>query len=514
MSSTASRILKNTGWLYAKMGITMFISLYTTRLILNGLGASDFGIYNIVGGSIAMLGFLNSSMASATQRFMNYSEGEGNETKKTIIFNVSYFLHLGISTIVAIILSVAGFIFFNGILSIPTERMVAAYVVYGSLIVSTVFTVMSVPYEAVLNSHENMKFYSLVGISESLLKLAVAFACIHTNYDKLIAYGILMALIPIFSRLVMRVYCHQKYRECIVSFRKFYDKKIIREMTSFAGWNFLGSSSSMIGNYGNGLVMNHFWGSVLNASMGIAGQLDGMLHTLSNNMLKALNPIITKTEGSGNRQAMLETTFTGSKMSFFLFSVVCIPAFIEMPFILNIWLKNVPEWAVVFTRLQLLRTLIEQYTSTFGVAINAEGRIAKMNIVDAMFNIVPLVISAILFYFGISPISLYILNIAVYGFGQMGSKVFFMHNNCQMTYLLFFKQLFIPLSLASSFIFATNLGIFYLLTDSFSRVISICCISILLHILLFYIIVLNRKERQTVHNLLRHIKRIKQGNEH
>ena len=141
--STANRVIKNTGFLYAKMGITMFISLYTTRLILNSLGASDFGIFNIVGGAISMLGFLNAAMASATQRFMSYSEGEGNKEKQKSIFNVSFILHLIISIIVGLSLFIAGYFFFNGILNIPENRILAAKVVYGSLIVSTIFTIMT-----------------------------------------------------------------------------------------------------------------------------------------------------------------------------------------------------------------------------------------------------------------------------------------------------------------------------------------------------------------------------------
>ena len=160
MSSTANRVVKNTGFLYAKMGITMFISLYTTRLILNSLGAADFGIFNIVGGAIAMLGFLNAAMAGATQRFMSYSEGEGNKKKQKSIFNISILLHFFIALAAGIALLIAGYFFFNGILNIPADRIFAAKVVYGSLIVSTMFTVMSVPYDAVLNAHENMKYYA------------------------------------------------------------------------------------------------------------------------------------------------------------------------------------------------------------------------------------------------------------------------------------------------------------------------------------------------------------------
>lgn len=501
MSSTASRIIKNTGWLYAKMGITMFISLYTTRLILLGLGASDFGIYNIVGGAIAMLGFLNSAMSSATQRFMNYSEGEGNETKKKIIFNVSYYLHLGISAVVAFILIIAGFIFFHGVLNIPEERMTAAYVVYGSLIISTVFTIMSVPYAAVLNSHENMRYYSLVGIMESVLKLIVAFTCVYSAYDKLIVYGILMALIPIISRIVMRVYCNRRYNECVVSFKQYYDKQTMKEMTSFAGWNFLGSSSSMVGNYGNGLVMNHFWGTTLNAAMGVAGQLDGMLHTLSNNLLKALNPVITKTEGAGNRERMLYMTMSGSKLSFFLYSLICVPFFLEMPYILQLWLKNVPQWAIVFARLQLMRTLIEQFTCTFGSAINAEGHISRMNKVNMFLNIIPLALNIILFSAGFSPISLYIVNVLVFGVGLSASKIYFIHEICGMGYRKSILQLVVPLTIVTILILSIGYIIHLAIVDCIYRLILLITVSILLHFILYYVFVLNKQERSIVISL-------------
>lgn len=275
MSSTANRVVKNTGFLYAKMGITMFISLYTTRLILNSLGASDFGIFNIVGGAIAMLGFLNAAMASATQRFMSFSEGEGDKEKQKSIFNVSVILHLGISLIVGIALLIAGCFFFNGILNIPQDRIFASQVVYGSLIVSTMFTVMTVPYDAVMNAHENMKYYAIVGVFESLLKLAVAFICVYTRYDKLIIYGILMACIPLITLTIMRIYCHRRYEECIIAPRVYWQKRLMKEMTSFAGWNLFQTATAMITNYGLGIILNVYYGTMLNAAQGIANQLWG-----------------------------------------------------------------------------------------------------------------------------------------------------------------------------------------------------------------------------------------------
>jgi hypothetical protein len=209
------------------MGITMFISLYATRLILNSLGASDFGIFNIVGGAIAMLGFLNVAMASATQRFMSYSEGAGDKEKQKSIFNISVILHFFIAIIIGIVLLIAGYFFFHGILNIPVERIHAAQMVYYFMIVSTMLTVMTVPYDAVLNAHENMLYYAVVGIIESVLKLAVALVVVYTLADKLIIYGALMAGISLLVMMIMRVYCHKKYVECEFKPRTYYDNDLM-----------------------------------------------------------------------------------------------------------------------------------------------------------------------------------------------------------------------------------------------------------------------------------------------
>lgn len=498
MSSTANRVVKNTGFLYAKMSITMFISLYTTRLILNSLGASDFGIFNIVGGAISMLSFLNATMSSATQRFMSYSEGEGNKEKQKSIFNISLILHFVTSIIAGIILLIAGILFFNGLLDIPSTRIWAAQVVYASLIISTMFTVMTVPYEAIMNAHENMKYYAIVGVFESLLKLFVALACVYTVYDKLIVYGILMACIPLITLTIMRVYCHKHYSECTISPRKYWDKTIIKDMASFAGWNFMGSASSLIGNYGIGIVLNYFHGVTLNAAQGIANQLNGQFMAFSTNMLKALNPVIAKTEGAGNRHKMIQASSTGCKFSFYMLAFFAVPAIIEMPYLLKLWLKNVPEWAVVFTRLQLIRTLIEQSTIVFGSSLSAQGKIAQLNIINMIINFSPILLISQLFSMGYSPIMMYVVNISIFGIAAAGVKVFYMNKNCGMKYSFFFRTVLFPIS----FVFSIQLFISYIPTfyikESFIRLLIICVISSTSFLVLFWSLGITSQEKNSI----------------
>ena len=466
--SVADRVVKNTIWLYVKVGVQLFTTLLATRIVLNTLGASDFGIFNIVGGAIAMLGFLNASMAVATQRFMSYSEGEGNAERQKEIFNVSILMHLSIAAIIILALIILGFVFFNGILSIPLGRENAAYFVYASLIVSTVFTIISVPYDAVINAHENMRFYALVGIFQAVLKLLVAFACIYVTYDKLITYGILMACIPGVILVIMLSYCHKKYDECIINIRKYFNKEVLREMTNFAGWNFLGISSSMIGNYSQNIILNHFFGVLVNAAMGIIVQLCGQLMVLTNNMMKAVNPVITKLAGSKNEKEMLHWSFTSCRFSYLLFAWIAIPSCFESNYLLRIWLKNVPEWTVIFIRLQLIRTLLEQLSLGMNTALNAQNRIKKLNVQSSSLFFVALVVICYLFYLGYPPYMLFVTMIALVVV-QTILKLQLCHKYIGMDYMSYFKDVFLPSVLLTTAMVLVGFTTSYLIKECLFR---------------------------------------------
>ena len=495
MASTANRVIKNTGYLYMKMGITMFISLYTTRLVLNSLGASDFGIFNIVGGAIAMLGFLNASMASATQRFMSYSEGEGNIEKQKRIFNISIILHLMISLFVGLALLVSGYYFFNGILNIPCNRLAAAQVVYGSLVVSTMFTVMTVPYDAVMNAHENMKYYAIVGILESLLKLLVAFACVYTSYDKLIVYGILMACIPFITLTIMRVYCHKTYKECDLHPIQYFDNRLAYEMSCFAGWNFMTAFTSMVTQYGLSIVLNHFWGTILNTAQGIANQLSGQLMAFSNSMLKALNPVIAKSQGGGNVQQMLNVSLLGAKFSFIILLIFSVPFILEASFILKLWLKQIPEWAVLFCQLQLLRSLTEQLTITIESAIKAHGNIKSMSIINSFLYILPIILTAISFYYNYPPYFMYVIWIVCWGILKGITSLYYCNKLCGLSYITYLRMVFIPCLLLSVFLILIGAIPVSLMDQSVHRLIVTIFFTTFGSFFLCWFIILKSEER-------------------
>jgi O-antigen/teichoic acid export membrane protein len=409
MSAVANRVVKNTGILYARMAITVFISLYATRLILNALGTTDFGIFNVVAGAIAMLTFLNSAMAGATQRFISYAEGAGDTEKVKTIFNVSIVLHLGIALLVGLVLEVGGYFLFDGLLKIPMDRLATAQLIYQFMIVSTVLTIISVPYDAIINAHENMLIFAILGVVEALFKLSIALYITYNGSDKLVMYGLLTAFSSIVLLFVRRQYCLKKYIECTIQIKQHFNKHTFKEMINFASWSLLGSSSSILASYGQGIIINIFFGPMVNAAQGISGQVSGQLGAFAVTMLKAVNPSITRSEGGANREGMIRTTFISSKISFYLLILFYAPVLIEMPLIFKIWLKNIPEFTIVFCRLLLIRNLIEQLFLPLVTSILAVGKIRNFQIYNSVLNISPIIVSYILFANGFPPFTLYIV---------------------------------------------------------------------------------------------------------
>lgn len=503
MGTTANRVIKNTGFLYAKMGITMFISLYTTRLILNSLGASDFGIFNIVGGAITMLGFLNVAMASATQRFMSYSEGEGDKEKQKSIFNVSFVLHLGISLIVGIALLIAGYFFFNGILNIPEDRIFAAKVVYGSLIISTMFTVMTVPYDAAMNAHENMKYYAIVGVFESILKLAVALTCVYTTLDKLIVYGSLMACIPLITLTIMRVYCHRHYEECVIDPCTYWNKGLMKEMTSFAGWNFVGTAAAITSNQGNNILVNHFFGVLLNAAIGIVTQVQGMIGVLSSNMQKALTPIIVKKAGSKDNKEMMKWAFVSMRFSFLLLAIIALPISVETHFIFSLWLKKIPEWTITFFRLAIIGSLLEQMFRGFSLSLSAVGKIKELNIYGTVTLILYFIFSFIILFCGGQAYWIYIMFI-LKTLINSSINAYYCKKYCNLSYRDILYKLILPLLFVSiiTLLFTAISSVF--MKESLIRF----CISSIIGLLSFLIatlFILDKDEKEVISNLINKI---------
>jgi len=442
--STVNRVVKNTLFLYARMGTSIVVSVLTTRILLDALGASDYGLYNVVAGALAMLGFLSASMSTASLRYMSYAEGKGDITAIQTIFNSSVRLHRMLALLVCGLYIIAGFFLFNGILNIPSGRETTAMIVYGCLIFSTVFSITITPYDAVLNAHENMFFYSLVGIIDVFLKLTIAVLVSYSDYDRLLFYGLLMAGESWLLRFFTKCYCDRTYPVCRAKSIKGHDNEILKKMASFAGWNMLNICAGMISLYGMTIAINHFFGTLLNAALGIATQLQGVLMGVSGNMSKALIPVLVKKEGANQRHQMLEISYAGCKFSFLLFSFFALPILFSMPVVLQLWLKNVPEWTVLFCVLLFISSLIEQLYYFLYHAIQAEGNIKWFNISCSIASIIPIILTCVEFQFGFQPYWA-ILNWIIFRIVMCGViHLYFAHRLIRFSVMRWSRYILIP----------------------------------------------------------------------
>lgn len=496
------RVMKNTGILYARMGITIFISLYVTRILMQSLGISDFGLFNLIGGTIVMLTFLSNALSAATQRFMSYVHGENNLSKQNEIFNISVLLHIGIGISVVLLLFCFSGLLFDNVFNIKPDRLNTAKVIYNTLAISVFFKIISVPYDAVINSHENMIFVSILNIFESILKLIIALVLTEVYGDKLKLFGNLTALLAVVLFVIQTIYCHRKYLEVKFNFRKKINFILFKEISYFAGWSLLGSITGLISNYGQGIILNIFFGTLINAAQGVANQISGQVGAFSSTMLKALNPVIVKNEGAGNRQQMLKMSLTGSKISFALMSFFAIPILIEMPFILNIWLKKVPEFTVVFCRLLLMKSLVEQLFLTLSVAISATGNIKGFQIRLSALAIFPFIISYFFFAYGFPAYTLYIVLLAQVIIRSFFIILLYAKKLCGLSVSYFMKDVIFKNLLALTFAILLSLVPFNFFNAGVFRLVLTSMFFMVSYLPFLYFIGFNYNERLLVSKIL------------
>lgn len=370
-----NKVILNTGILYAKIIICVCISLWSVPLVLHALGASDYGLYNLIAGVISMLSFLNASMTVSLQRFMSVTMGEENYVKLNKIYNTGILLHVFIGILLVCFLEICSLFIFDDFLNIPIERLETAEIVYQFLIISMFVTIVSVPFDAVLNAKEDMLAFSIISIIEAILKLGVAFCLIWISYDKLIFYGFSLVCIVMLSTVMKFLYVRRKYDDFRISLKKGFSIPLSKEMFGFIGWNALGGGAMVARNQGVAILLNLYFGTLINAAYGIANQISSVLSFFSVSLQKSLNPQLMKSEGMGNRERLLRLAFISSKYSVLLLGIFVVPLLIYMPLILRLWLTNVPEYTVLFSRLVLLLAFLGQYSVGIQVLIQSIGKI-------------------------------------------------------------------------------------------------------------------------------------------
>ncbi|MDR2651961.1 MAG: hypothetical protein LBC68_06555 [Prevotellaceae bacterium] len=373
MHANNKRIAKNTIFLYFRTLLTMIVSLFTSRVVLNTLGEDDYGLNNVVAGVIILFSFLNGALSASTSRFLTFELSRNDTDKLRNIFRTAFNIHVALAVVVIIFCETAGLYIVNHVLVIPPERLFACNVIYQYVVVSALLSITQVPMNAQIISHERMSVYAYLGISDAVLKLSIAYLITISTFDKLITLGTLNLCISLGMYVFYHIYCKKHFYEYNLGFK--IDRKLFREIIGFSTWNVLGSMSGMFKTQGVNILINVFFGPGVNAANAVAYQINNAITNFSSNFTTAMQPQIIKSYALNEREEMKALIFRAGKFSFFLLMVLSIPAYLEIDIVLKLWLKNVPEYANVLTRLIIVLTLIEAYAFSIYTPIYAMGKI-------------------------------------------------------------------------------------------------------------------------------------------
>lgn len=405
-----ARLAKNTIFLYFRMIFIMAVTLYTSRVVLRVLGVEDFGIFNVVAGVVAMFGFLNSSMSATTQRFISFSLGRGDDNLNKV-FSTCVLTHALIALGVLVLVESVGLWFLYNKMIIPEVRMDAAFWVFQFSALSTVVTVMSIPFNADIIAHEKMSAFAYISIVEVCLKLLIVFLLDVGNIDKLVLYGFLLLLVQCGIFLTYMGYCLRHFKES--RFRFVYEKKLFSEVFSFAGWNLWGYLASILYTQGLNILLNVFFGPVVNAARGLANQVDGAIRLFASNFQMAINPQIVKTYAAKDLESMHKLVFRSSKFSFFLLLALSLPVMIEAPVILRLWLSTVPDWTASFLRLMLVVVIVDSVANPLMTSAAATGRIKLYQSVLGGIQLLIVPVAYVVLRMGGEPNSVFVVHICI-----------------------------------------------------------------------------------------------------
>lgn len=472
----SKRIAKNTAIMYIRMFVMLLIGLYTSRVILQTLGVSDYGTYNVVGGVVAMFGILTSTLSGSISRFITFEVGTGNKERLKDIFSTITLVQLVMSIVIVVLIEVLGVWFLNAKMNIPPDRMGAANFVLQCSILSFVLSMNTAPYHASVVAYERFGLFAYLTILDAVLKLAVVFALFLSPYDKLKTYAVLLLLAAILVESIYVLYCRRHFSEC--RFKLKYDQALLKEIGGFSFWGLFGNASWILNTQGINILINLFFGVTLNAARGIAVQVNAMVENFVSNFMMALNPQITKSYAAGDYEYMQKLIFTGAKYSFFLMLFFSLPLCLETKTILTLWLQQVPDYSVPFVRLTLLSTMMFVLGNTLTTSQHATGKIRKYAIVTSLVTFIEFPVTLIFYKIGFSPVSTYIIHIIVYTL-LIFVKIHLVRDYIYITYLQYIRHVLLKVFAVSVVSAILPLVAYLYMNDSLLRVFFVCLISVL-----------------------------------
>lgn len=384
-SDNNKRIAKNSLYMSIRMIVVLFISLYTTRAVLKVIGIEDYGIYNVVCGFVSMFSFLNASMSSATQRYYNFELGKNGEFGVQKVYNASLFIHLLLAIIVILLTEIGGLWYLNHKLVVPEARMSAAFWIFQFSVVSMFLNIVNVPYMAAIMAYERMNYYAYIGIIDAVLKLMIVYALYLSNGDRLILYGFLFMAITIFDYFAYRLYAKKQFKSLRLGLLP--HKAFIKEMLEFAGWNLFGSFAYMMRDQGINLLLNAFFGPIVNAARGVANQVNGALQGFTSNILTPARPQIVQSYAKGEYERSFHLMNSVSKLSCIVFLMMSLPVCLLISPILNVWLGgNVPEHTTSFIIIMLITNTWGSLVAPISSIVHATGRMKFYQIISSASN--------------------------------------------------------------------------------------------------------------------------------
>ncbi|MBO5864557.1 MAG: lipopolysaccharide biosynthesis protein [Bacteroidaceae bacterium] len=496
------RIAKNTMLLYIRMGVMMIISFFTARITLEALGVVDYGINNVVGGLVAMFSIISGSLSASVSRFMTFGLGKGDDKELNIIFSTSINIHIILAVIIVIAIETIGIWFLNNKMVIPTERLYAAHWILQSSTFMFAIGLLSVPYNATIVAHEKMGVYAYFTLFDAISKLAVIFAIKYYGGDKLILLAIISLIPSLIKQFYFWQYSKRNFKEC--TYHAIWNKRVFKEMFGFAGWNFIGASSAQMKNQGVNIVINMFTNPAVNAARGIAMQVNSIIGEFAGNFMYAISPQITKEFAANNFNRMHKLIFNGTRFTYYLFLLLSVPIFFEVETILYIWLGQVPEHTVLFTRLIIVLSLAEIISNTLITAQLATGKIRNYQIVVGGTQMLNLPISYIFLRLGYFPeitvvIAIIISQICFY------ERLLFLRKMVNLPSLRYFKEVYLKLILVTALSAIVPAIVYSAIENPTIRFFATCATSLAATISVIYAVGLKKEERSIA---IRYIKKI------
>ena len=499
MDHTNQRIAKNTLFLYIRFAIVMIANLYITRSVLAALGASDFGIYNVVCGFVAMFGLLNTSMTNGIQRFYNYELGKNGDAAVAKVFNTAIIIQMVLAAVLILLAETIGLWYLNAQMVLPTMRIGAANWIFQFAVVSLLFVIFQIPYSAAVLSYERMDFYTIVSIVEIGLKLIVVVALPYLNGDGLIIYGASLMGVTILSFVFYYFYCFRYFPT--LRFQRRFDKDQFKTMVSFSGWHMLSTSAYLVKGQGLNVLINAFFGTIVNAANGIASQISSAIQTFSMNLVTAFKPQLTQSYAVGDYRRTEQLMCVMSKMSYILMSILAIPVLVEMDYVLRIWLGDtIPEYTDVFAILTIVAMMIGVLNTPITQVVHSVGNIKLYEIITSVVIFAILPISWIFLKLGFDVESVFFVTIIMMLINQIASLLV-LRRVFEFNLGKYVLSVVVPCALITVSALVVSIGIANLMSDSFLRFVIVAIVNLLV-VAAVAMLTLNKAERDETKKMI------------